>query len=149
MAQKLYSQSRPQVSTLDQTGNVSHHIAVFMGRFPHRDHSQVRLEGGEGIVSDLWLGGGDARDQRRFSCVGIAHQPHIGQQLQLQPVSPFFTLAACFRFPRSLVDGSGKMLVSSSSAAAFGDDDAFIRMLEVMYQGARLVIVECGADRHF
>src|ERR1700748_210523 len=41
------------------------------------------------------------------------------------------------------------MLVPTSPTAAFGDDDALIRTLKVMHQGAGLVVVECRAHRHF
>ena len=119
-----------------------------MRRLAHRHHPQVWLQGSEGVVGNLRLGGGDAGDQRGLAGVGIPHQPHIGQQLQLQPVSPLFALPAGFRFPRSLVSRGSKMLIAPSSPSALGGDDALIGPAEVMHQRARLIVIKHGAHRH-
>ena len=48
-------------------------------------NAQIGHQGGEGVVGYLRLGRRDAGQQGGLAGVGKAHQPHVGQQPQLQP----------------------------------------------------------------
>ena len=47
---------------------------------------------------------------------------------------------------RSLVGAGGEVLVAAAAAAAFGDDEALVGLLEVVHQLAGFLVVERGAD---
>src|SRR6476646_1665051 len=52
-------------------------------------------------------------------------------------------------FPRRLMGGGGESRVATSAAAAVGDDNALVRLREVVDFVASLIIKEDGTDRDF
>jgi hypothetical protein len=52
-------------------------------------------------------------------------------------------------FARGLVGAGGEVLVASSASSAFGDDDGFVGVGEVMDELAGVVVVEEGAHGDF
>ena len=149
MAQKLRCPGpRPRCAPSIRPGHVGHHEGLLVRLLAHRDHAEVRLEGGEGIIGDLGPGGGDARDQRGLAGVGIADQAHVGQQLQFQAIAALLAGAAQLVLARSLVGAGGEVLVAAAAAPALGDDQALVGLLEVVDQLAGLLVVKRCADRH-
>ena len=118
-----------------------------VGLLADGDHAEIGLEGGEGVVGDFGLGGGDARDERGLAGVGIADQADVGEQLQFEAIAALLAGAAEFVLARSLVGAGGEVLVAAAAAAAFGDDEALVGLLEVVDQLAGFLIVKRGADR--
>ena len=54
----------------------------------------MRAQRGEGIIADLCFGVGQRIDECRFSGIGQAEEPGIGNELQAQPDPSFLTLDA-------------------------------------------------------
>ncbi len=71
----------PLAGPLDETGEVGHDE---LGLVVEPHHAEVRLEGGEGVVGDLGLGGRDGGDERGLPDAREAHEGHVGHQLELQ-----------------------------------------------------------------
>src|SRR5205823_11402816 len=105
------------------------------------DDAEVRFEGGEGVVGDLGFGGGEARDQGGLADVGIADETGVGEETQFETVGALFAGATELVLARSLVGAGGEVLVASSASSAFGDDDGFVGMSEVVDELAGLVVV--------
>ena len=56
VAQKLHSQSGARMRSFNKSGNIGHHVAVLVGEVANRDHAQVRLKRGKGVVRNLGPG---------------------------------------------------------------------------------------------
>ncbi len=80
MAQKLVPEPTALRGPLDEPGNVGHHE----GQISRRGHTQVRHQGGEGIVGNLRTGGAHLRDEGALAGRGHAHQSRVGHELHLQ-----------------------------------------------------------------
>ena len=74
------------------------------------------------VVGDLGLGPADHAEQGGLAHVGKAHQPHVGQQLQLQHNLPALTGQAGLGEAGDLAGGGGKVLVAPSAPAAPAQD---------------------------
>ncbi len=70
--QKLGAETGAGVRAFDLSRNVGDHDALFFSFIADKHHSEIRLEGGEGIISDLRAGCRDARDERRLADIRIA-----------------------------------------------------------------------------
>src|SRR5678815_2490763 len=133
-----------EVSALDQPGNVGDHerLIVIVG-----DDSEIRLEGGKGIVGDLGSCRRDARDQGGLSGVRKANQSDIGEKLQLQ--SKFFLFAR-----QSVLGAAGravyrrcKVSVPMTAAAPGRDQHALARLGEIVKQFAGFKVVDYRSER--
>ena len=113
--QKVVTQASSFAGALDDAGDVCHDEA---DPFIHIDHAQVGHEGGEVIVGDLRMSLADHAQQGALAYVGEAHQPHIGQQLQLQHHLPTLARQASLGETRRLTGGGGEMLVAPAASAA-------------------------------
>src|SRR5206468_9787295 len=82
VTQKLSAEPLPQVGPLDQAGYVGNHKALVVVQL---NHSQIGLEGGEGIISDLWTGRRNSRNQCGFPNVRKTNQSHVCKQFQFEP----------------------------------------------------------------
>ena len=88
-------------------------------RWPESGHdAQVGLERGEGIVGDLGPGRRDHREQRALAGVGLAHQAHVGDELEHQLDLPLLALLARLPLARRLVGGRGEPGVAPAAPAA-------------------------------
>ena len=81
-------------------------------------HAELRGQRGEGIIGDLGLGGGDAREKRRFACIGQADKPRIGDQLQFEDDGFFLGRLARIGIGRRLVGGTLEMRIAEAAIAA-------------------------------
>jgi len=147
--EELDAEAGSEVGAFDEAGHVGYGEGFFEGWVADPDNAEVGLEGGEGVVGDLGLGGGEARDQRGLADVGKADETGVGEQAEFEAVVVGFAGAAEFVFAGSLVRGGGKVLVATASAAAAGDDDLFVGVGEVVDEVAGVVVVEQGADGDF
>src|SRR5437773_740009 len=130
----------------DEAGEVGYGVGLGVGEVADLDYAEIGLEGGEGVVGDLGFGGGEARDQRGLADVGVADEAGVGEETELETVGALFAGAAEFVLARGLVSAGGEVLVASSASSAFGDDDGFVGVGEVVNELAGVVVVEQGAD---
>jgi len=68
------------VGAFNEAGHVGDDVGFLVGLFTYGDDAEVGLEGGEGVVGDFGLGGGDARDEGGFAGVGIADQTNVREE---------------------------------------------------------------------
>ncbi len=148
VAEKLGSETGAEVRALDKAGDIGDDIGFLLRFLAHSDDAEAGLEGGEGVIGDLGPGGGDTGDQGGFAGVGEADKADIGQEFELEAVAALFAGTTQLVLARSLVGGSGKVLVAAAAAAALGDHDALVGLAEVVNQLAGFEIVESGADGH-
>ena len=80
VAQELVAQALALARALDQTRNVGNDVRILTGTH----HAEVRHERGKRIVGDLGTGGTHARDERRLTHRGKAHERGIGHKLHLE-----------------------------------------------------------------
>ena len=80
MAEKPVAETVALVRALDQAGNVGEHEVAPVDP----DDAETRMEGGERIVGDLGLGGGDGGEEGRFARVRQTDETGVGDQLQPQ-----------------------------------------------------------------
>ena len=147
VAEELDAETGAKMRALDEAGHVGHDEGLLVGFRANSHDAEVGFEGGEGVVGDLGLGCRDARDERGFAGVGVAHQANVGQQLQFESVVALFAGASQFVLAGRLVNAGGKVLVAASAAPALGDDHLFVGRLEVVDQLACVVIEEGCAYR--
>jgi len=105
VAQEGVSQAGPSARPLDEPGDVGYDKT---GGLVEGHHSQIGLQGGEGIVGNLGAGGADGRQQGGFAGVGHAHDAHVGDELQLQVQPALLARLAPLGDARGLVSGSGE-----------------------------------------
>src|ERR1700730_15167040 len=110
----------------NQPRNIRHHKAALFFRFPDRNDTEIRLQRGKWIISDLWTRRRDTRNQRGLTDVGIADEAHISKQLEFQAEDAFLAGSSLFVLTRSLVWEISKARVASPAAPAAGNYDAFI-----------------------
>jgi hypothetical protein len=144
--EELDAEAMAEVCAFDEAGKIGYGEGLGVGIFADLDYAEVWLEGGEGVVRDLRLGGGEPRDEGGFAHVGVTDQAGVGEETELKAVRAFFTGAAKFVFAWGLVSAGSEVLVAASAASAFGDDDGLVGVGEVVDELAGLVIVEESAD---
>ena len=147
-ARRLAGVFSTQMRALYQPRHIRNLVALFIRSVAHRHYTQIRLQRRKRIIRNLRLRRRDTRDQRRLTRIRISHQPHIRQQLQLQPVSPFLAQPPRFRFPRSLVNRRGKVLITPAAATTPGNHKTLAGKRKVVHQLARLRVEEARPHRN-
>src|ERR1035437_1021974 len=105
---------------LDQPRDVGdHQLAVFGS-----ERTQHRLERGERIVGDLWVGARQPREQRGLAGVGQAHESHVGEQLELEVDPRLLSWQPALGKPWCLVGWTGEALVPPATGTPSGENDA-------------------------
>ncbi len=85
MAQELVPQALALARTFHEPRDVGDHELVLV----EAHHAEVRLQRGEGVAGDLWLGRRNARDERRLAGIGEPDERHVGHELDLEVVPGF------------------------------------------------------------
>jgi len=80
VAEELDAEAGAEVGAFNEAGHVGDDVGFLVGFFTDGDDAEVGLEGGEGVVGDFGLGGGDARDEGGFAGVGIADQANVREE---------------------------------------------------------------------
>ena len=106
------------------------------------------MQRGEGIVSDLRLGGRDGGEEGRFAGVREADEADVGDQFQAQHDRALDPRLAGVGAARRAVGRGGEMGVAEAAVAACGHDDALARPREVGDHRARSLLEHLRADRH-
>ena len=140
--EELDAEAGAEVRAFDEAGHVGYGEGFFVGGVADLDDAEVGFEGGEGVVGDLGLGGGEARDERGFADVGVADEAGVGEQAEFEAIVAGFAGAAELVLARGLVGGGGEVLVAAAAAAAAGDDDFVVGVGEVVDELAGVVVVE-------
>ena len=121
--QEVVAQAGPLRSPLDDAGDVGHDEG---DPLLHIDHPQVGEQGGEVVVGDLGLGPAHHAEEGGLAHVGKAHQPHVGQQLQLQNDLPGLAGVARLGEAGHLTGGGGEVLVAPAPPAALTEDEGLV-----------------------
>ena len=66
----------------------------------------------------------------------------------LQSIAALLARPSQLMFARSLMSAGSEVLVAAAAAPALGDDDALVRLAEIVHQLARFGVVERGAHRN-
>ena len=128
---------------LDEPGDVGDHQLVVV----EAGHSEVGLEGGEGVVGDLGLGRRDPRDQGALAGVGEPHQGHVGHEPELQLQPALLAHLALFG------EGGGPASVGqeagvAAAAAAAGGGQPRVAGPDQVGQHLPLLVLDRGALGH-
>ena len=130
VAEELGAQAGAEMRAFNEAGHIGDDEGLLVGLLADGDHAEIGFEGGEGIIGDFGLGGGDAGDERGFAGIGIADQADVGQQLEFEPIKAFLAGAAQLVLARGLMGAGGKVLIAAPAATAFGDDQALVGLAE-------------------
>src|SRR3954452_23684647 len=82
MTQEPVTEPGARVRALDEARNVGDDERPLARQ---ADGAEVRNQGGERVIGDLWPRRGDAGDQRRLADVREAEQADVREQLELEP----------------------------------------------------------------
>ncbi len=126
VAQELDAEAGAEMRAFNQSGHVGDDEGLLVGLLADRDHAEIGLEGGEGIVGDFGARGGDAGDERGLAGVGIADEADVGEQLEFETIAALLAGAAQFVLARSLVGAGGEVLVATAAAATARNRDALV-----------------------
>src|SRR5579862_2361334 len=137
------------MSPFNQPRNILHDKAALFLRFADRSYAEIRLQSGKRIISNLRPSRRYSRNQRRLANIGIAHQPHISQQLEFQPKDALFAGPTLFVLTRSLMRGCSKARIPAPAAPAVSNYHAFIRAGKIVDLLARFRVIHNRAHRHF
>ena len=120
MLQKASAEPGAFMGAFDKAGEIGDDESsadAFAGSAVGRNHAQMRLKSGEGIIRDFGMRGGNARNQRGFAGIREAHQADVGKQLELEAQMMLFARLALFGLARRLVPGLREVLVAPPAAA--------------------------------
>src|SRR5271157_6285672 len=131
MPQELRAQPCTFACSLNEPWDVGNHKADLVRWLADRYHAEVRLQRCERIIRDLGTRCRNARDQRALAGVGIADQPDVSQQLQLQPQHALLAGMPLFVLTRGLVRGSSEASIATPAASAARHHDALIGSREI------------------
>ena len=129
-------------SAFDEPRNIRHDETGVV----HGYDAQVRRDGREVIIRDLGVGAGGYGQQRGFAHVGIAHEAHVRDQLELQLDLPFPGKSAGFGEIRRLADGILEHDVAFSASAAFGCHEGLAVLRQVCHDRVAFSVAHHGAD---
>ena len=118
VSQELVSQSFSVAGSFDQPWNVSDDQGPLGAQL---SDPQIGHQRRKRVARDAGPGARDAADERRFAGVGQAHDPDLGDELELQPVAALLTGRALGRDARGLVGGGFKTRVAPSALSAMSE----------------------------
>ena len=147
VAEELDAEAGTKVRAFNKARHVGDDEGFLVGLFADGDYAEVGFESGEGVVGDFGASGGDAGDQGGLAGVGETDQAYIGEELEFEAVEALFAGAAEFVLAGSLVGAGGEVLIATAAAAAFGDDELLVGLLEVVDELAGFLVVKGCSDR--
>ena len=145
VAQEQVAQTGTFRGAFDQTGDVGDHEALFRA---HAHHTQVGVQGGEGVVGDLGAGVRDGRDQGGLAGVGHAQQADVGQHAQLELELEGFAGPADGLLARGTVGRGLVVQVAEAAITALGQQALFAVLEQLHHHFAGFVVADDGAHRH-
>ena len=82
--EELDAEAGTEMGSFDEARHVGYGEGTLVGSVTDLNDSEVGLEGGEGVVGDLGLGGGEARNERGFTDVGKSDEACVGEEAELE-----------------------------------------------------------------
>jgi hypothetical protein len=145
MLEKAMPETGAQMRPLNETGDISNNKRpeVFV-----RNDSQIRCQGSKRIVGYLRTCRRNFGNERRLPYAWKSEQPHIRQELQLQPEFALLPRLAGLGEPGSLVGGSGKSGISLSAATAAQQDHPLPRFGQIRQHLVGFTISDNGTRRN-
>ena len=119
MAQKFVTQACAPGRTFDEPGNIGQHHRLKIIQF---DDTQVGLQGGEGIISDLGPGTANDGKQSRFAGVGDTDNADVGNQFEFQQQPAFLPFLAALGDAGGLAHTVGEGGVAAAAPTAGQDN---------------------------
>jgi len=146
MAEEAIANSRAFGGTCDQTRNVGKdEFAPLVA-----DHAELRARGGEGVGPDFRLGVGHLIDEGRFSGIGKANEPGVGEQFEPQPDPHFLAILTRLVLARCAVGTGLIACIAATTHPAFEEGDTLPHLCQVGQKRAFIIIgKDLRADRHF
>ena len=145
MAEELEPESLPLVRALDDPRDVRDDECPGVTEL---DDTEVRLEGRERVISDLRASSRDHREEGGLPRIGLADQPDVGDELELELDIPDLSLLARLPFARRLMRGGGEMRIPLPAPSALRDPD-LVAMLEHFRDPlAGVAVPDHGPRRH-
>jgi hypothetical protein len=123
VAQERMPESRARACPFDEPRHIgeggSAEVGVETGRFAREiHHAEVRLEGGEGVVSDLRRRRGQRGEQRRLAGIGQPDKTDVGDQPQLEADPALLARLALLGVAGGLVGRGREVDVAEATSAA-------------------------------
>ena len=115
MAKETGAEAGALGSPFNKARNVGKHKFPILR--PH--HSQVRVQGGEGIIGNLRSSSGDAGQESRLAGVRQANKTCIGDQLEAEPDPTLFPRPAGICAPGGAVRRGLVMRIAEAAVTAF------------------------------
>ncbi len=144
VAQEIVPQAGALGRALDQTGDVGEDGPLIVAL----DHAQDRCQRGEGIVGNLGIGVGDARQEGGLADVGKTDDPDLGDHPQLQAKPALFAGFAQFVFTWSAPLGGDEVRVAPPPSTAPGRRHMGTMEGQIGDAASLLVVEDQGADRN-
>ena len=141
VAEEFVAQAVAFVGPLDEAGDVGHDEGPIGSGV---DRPQVGVLGREGVVGDLGMGARDPRQQGRFARVGQAHEPDVGDDLQLEGDPPLLARDAFFVLSGGAIGARLEEGVAVSASPSAGDDHRITRPLHVAEHVAAVAVADDG-----
>ena len=121
--QEVVAQPRSVGGPLNDAGDIRQHEG---GPLLQSHHPQIGGQSGKMVVGDLGLGPCHHRKEGGLPHIGEPHQPHIGQQLQLQGHIPLLPRQPRLGKVGHLPGGGGEVLVAPAPLAPPAEDKAVL-----------------------
>src|SRR6185437_12786298 len=145
MSQELKPEACPFSGALDQARNVGHHETA---PDPAVDHPEVRVQRGEGIVSDLGTRSGEGADQRRLAGVRQSQQAHVRDQLELERERAAFSGLAGPETARCAVGTRLEVNIAVAALTPLGDFQRLPDLDQIPEQLSGVGIADAGSGGH-
>ena len=131
---------------LDQAGQIRENECPFAS---NADRAEVWMLRRERIVGDLRMSLRNSAQQRRFTGVGQSNETSVGDDLQFQHDPALFARRTGLRLTRCAVRRGNEGVITAAAAAALGDDDFVLVLLEISQNIRELKGLPTGVrERH-
>ncbi len=144
----MLQESKPQASSLGGALDDAWDVGDDKGPVdPERNDAEVRHQGGEWVVGHLGLRLRHGCDEGALADVWKAHDPDIGEELELEPDLSAHTGLAGLGTTRGSVVRRRELDVPAPAAAPLRGDELRTGLVEVGEESSAFVIVNLSSDR--
>ena len=141
MAEETVAEPGAFMGAGDEARNVRQHEFAAIDR----DHAELRMQRGEGIIGDLRLCRAHGGEQGRFARIGQPDEAGIRDQLEAQPDGALLAGEPGIGMPRRAIGRGLEMGVAEPAIAALGEHHAVADGGEVGEQGLVVLVEDLGA----
>ena len=129
MAQKFVAEADTLVRALDETRGIS--ATVTRAKSGYSTTPIIGSSVVKGIGRNLGMRVGEAREERRFTRVGITDKPRVGDRFQLELELASLAFLAVLVTARRLVGGRLEIHVAATTATTVAEDEFIARLGQV------------------